>query len=84
MDGKTTDLSGLGCDITQWQEYEMEVRNRQATVRINGKQVLTARYTQNMGMISGLGFTSNGGIEVDYAHLKGLDGTVVVSDDFNE
>jgi hypothetical protein len=82
LSGKTNDLSGFGCDITQWQDYEMEVRNRQAKVRINGKEVFAAKYNTSVGNITGLGFISNGLVAVDQVELKGLDGTVVYSNQF--
>lgn len=84
LSGKTNDLSGFGCDVTQWQDYEMEVRDRKATVRINGKEVFAIDYDTSAGAITGLGFISNGLVAVDHAELKGLDGRVVFSNQFTE
>jgi hypothetical protein len=84
LDGKTNDLSGFGCDVTQWQEYEMVVKNRLATVRINNKEVFKKQYTQSVGLITGIGFASNGLMEVDYVDLRSLDGKVVYSNNFDQ
>jgi hypothetical protein len=84
LSGKTNDLSGFGCNITQWQDYEMEVRNRQVTVRINGKEVFATTYNNSADAITGLGFISNGLVAVDYAELQGLDGTIIYGNQFNQ
>jgi hypothetical protein len=84
LSGKTNDLSGFGCDVTQWQDYEMVVKDRQATVRINNKEVLKKKYTESVGLITGIGFASNGLIEIDYVDLKSLDGKVVYSNNFDQ
>jgi hypothetical protein len=84
LSGKTNDLSGFGCDVTQWQDYEMVVKNRQATVRINNKEVLKKQYTESVGLITGIGFASNGLMEIDYVDLKSLDGKVVYSNKFDQ
>jgi hypothetical protein len=84
LSGKTNDLSGFGCDVTQWQDYEMEIRNRVATVRINNKEVFKKQYTNSVGFITGIGFASNGLMEIDYVDLKGLDGKIVYSSTFNK
>src|SRR5205814_3097909 len=83
LSGKTNDLSGFGCDVSQWQQYDMIVKNRQVTVYINQKEVFTKSYTTSSGLITGLGFISNRLCEDDDAELKGLDGTIVYSNNFD-
>jgi hypothetical protein len=82
LNGKTNDLSALCSAIKEWQEVEIVVKNKKATVRINKTEVLTAQYDQSSGMITGLGFLSNGLAEVDFVSLKTLDGKDIYSNDF--
>lgn len=77
IDGKDNDLSGLATDVHQWHDLDILVRQRQATVSIDGKAVMTKRYTASAGLITGLGFHSNGLCQVDSIRLAGLDGTAV-------
>jgi transcriptional regulator with XRE-family HTH domain len=74
VDGKNNDLSALAYEVRQWHDLEMLVRNRQVTVSIDGKAVLTKVYTASSGLITGLGFHSNGLCEADSIRLAGLDG----------
>jgi hypothetical protein len=83
MSGKTTDLSGFGCDIREWQDIEVIVKNREAKFYINGKEIFSRSYTKSPGLITGLVFSSNGLCEIDHVELAGLDGEVVYKNDFN-
>lgn len=82
LSGQNNDLSGLGCDVTQWQDMEILIKDRRAAVLINGKEVLSHAYKTASGGIAGIGFISNGLVEVDEVHLKVLDGTPVYSSEF--
>lgn len=77
VDGKDNDLSGLAIDVHQWHQLEMLVRQRQVTIRIDGRTMLTKGYTATAGLITGLGFHSNGLCEVDSIRFAGLDGKMV-------
>ncbi len=77
VDGKNNDLSALAFEVSQWHDLEMLVRNRRVTVSIDGKAVLTKEYTSSSGLITGLGFHSNGLCEADRIRLEGLDGNTV-------
>jgi hypothetical protein len=77
VDGKNNDLSALAIDIHQWHDLELRVRQRQVTVLIDGKAVMTKEYTASSGLITGLGFHSNGLCEADSIRLAGLDGKTV-------
>lgn len=82
MSGKTNDLSALGSDVRQWQDLEMVVKDRQATIYIGQREAFTKAYTSSAGLITGLGFISNGLCEIDSVDLKGLNGKVVYQNDF--
>jgi hypothetical protein len=77
IDGKDHDLSALATDVRQWHDLEILVRQRQVTVSIDGKVAITQGYTVSAGLVTGLGFHSNGLCEADSIRLAGLDGTSV-------
>lgn len=84
LDGKTTDLSALGANVTEWMEVKIEVRNRLVTINYGDKKVYTGRYSKSAGKITGIGFISNGLCEVDQVELKGLDGKIFYQNDFEQ
>ena len=75
--GKENDLSALALDVHQWHQLEITNRRRQVSVRIDGKTVMTKQYKVPAGLLTGLGFHSNGLCEVDSIHLSSLDGKAV-------
>jgi hypothetical protein len=82
ISGKTSDLSGFGCDVRQWQDVEVIVKNKEAKFYINQKEIFSKSYTESPGLITGLAFFSNGLLEIDNVELVGLDGKVVYKNDF--
>jgi len=83
LSGKTTDLSGFGCDIRQWQDIEVVVKNKEARFYIHQREVFKTSYTKSPGLITGLAFMCNGLCEIDHISLKGLDGKVVYESEFD-
>jgi hypothetical protein len=81
--GRQHDLSFLGKDVTQWMDIEIRVQDKQVTVLMDKHKIYSTAYNVSSGLITGLGFISNGLCEVDYAELKGLDGNTVFANDFN-
>jgi hypothetical protein len=77
LGGKTNDLSFLGVNVHQWHRLDIVNRNRQVTVSIDGKPVMTKEYGGSAGLITGLGFHSNGMAEVDSIRLDDVNGFVV-------
>jgi hypothetical protein len=84
ISGKTSDLSGLGRDLLNWQEVEVKVVNRRVRICIQGKQVLEEQYSQPSGMIKGMGFISNGLCEVDWVELQDSTAATVYRNDFHQ
>lgn len=80
--GKTTDLSPFGCDLTQWQELEIRVVNKKVSVYLANKKIFEKPYAQPLGLIAGMGFTSNGICEVDKVSLEDLNGKVIYGSEF--
>jgi len=79
LNGRSNDLSGLGADLREWQEMEFTVRDKKVSIAINGKQTYSNAYTQSAGLITGLGFISNGISEVQFVDLKTADGKMIYS-----
>ncbi len=77
VDGKKNDLSALAFDVSKWHDLQIVVRDRRASVYIDGLMAMTKPYTESAGLITGLGFHSNGLCEVDSIRLTGLDGKLV-------
>jgi len=84
LSGRTTDLSGFGCDIRQWQDIRVIVKNKEARFYINQREVFKQSYTRSPGLITGLAFMSNGLCEIDHISLKGLDGKVFYENEFDD
>jgi hypothetical protein len=83
LSGRTNDLSGLATDVKGWQQVEVKVENKRASVRINHNEVFSTRYYQSCGLITGLGFISNGLCEVDSVNLRTNDGEPIYSNNFD-
>jgi hypothetical protein len=84
LNGKTNDLSALGMDAMEWQDIEIIVKDKKVTIRINNTEVFSTEYPQSSGMITGLGFISNGLPEVDFVSLKTQGGKDIYLNDFSE
>jgi hypothetical protein len=82
LSGRTNDLSTLGLDVRQWQDLELEVKNKKVTIRINHVEVYSTAYERSCGLITGLGFFSNGLCAVDFVRLKTGDGKDIYSNEF--
>ena len=79
LNGRSSDLSGMGADLLEWQDMQFTVKDKKVTVSINGKQTFTSAYTQSAGLITGLGLISNGLCEVQFINLETADGQTIYS-----
>jgi hypothetical protein len=77
IDGKSNDLSPLACDVHQWHRLEIVDRQRQVTIAIDGRTVMKKTYSVPAGLITGLGFHSNGLCQVDSIRLADVNGKEV-------
>jgi hypothetical protein len=84
ISGKTSDLSGLGADILNWQDIEIQVINRKVKLLMNEKPVFAEQYNKPVGLIKGMGFVSNGLCEVDWVELQDSTGRSIYRNDFNQ
>ncbi|MDJ1491458.1 hypothetical protein QNI19_00870 [Cytophagaceae bacterium DM2B3-1] len=83
ISGKETDLASLGFDVTQWMDLEVRVKDKQAVIRINNKDVFATSYKTTSKLLTGIGFVSNGLCEIDFIELKGLNGDIVYTNNFD-
>ena len=84
LDGKTRDLSALGLDVSTWWDVRLEISNKNVTIYLNGRKVFTDKYSISAGLVTGIGFISNGLCEIELLELKGRDGAVFYKNDFEE
>jgi transcriptional regulator with XRE-family HTH domain len=80
--GDDNDLSALGCDIYDWQELSVLVRNKNAEIHINGEPAFSETYKENYGDIMGLIYIFEGKGSIDFVRLEDEEGLVVFEDDF--
>ena len=82
LNGKTNDLSMLGSDIKSWQNMELKVQNKKVSIKQNDVEIFSTTYHDSCGLITGLGFISNGLCQVDFVDMKTLDGKDIYTNDF--
>ena len=82
--GKDNDLLPISFDVSQWTDIEIVVTNKVVTIKINDKVVYTTRFTTDTKFLTGLGYISNGLVEVDAVELASLEGKVMYRNDFEE
>lgn len=80
--GKEADLGNISFDVKEWNDIELIVKNKNATVKINDKVVYEIAYETSAKNIAGLAFISNGLCEVDRVDLTGNDGVIVYRNEF--
>lgn len=79
LSGKNFDLSPLATNVDEWQDFEVVVKNRRVQISINGKKAFETDYKESSGLLTGLGFISNGLCEVQMTELKSGDGKLFYS-----
>lgn len=82
--GSNNDLSALGGDLFDWQDLELVVKNRTATIYLNGQPAYREDYQKNCGNIMTLIYIFDGTGSIDHATLKDGNDEVVFQDTFDE
>lgn len=80
--GRNTDLSRFGVDMYHWQEVEVKVNQKLATILLNGEQILELPFQQDIGNIVGFNFNFSGAGSIDYVTLFDRTGKEVYSTRF--
>ena len=83
-DGKDNDLSALGCDVYEWQEIGVKVRNKNAEISINGEVVFKEAYKENYGDIKALTYVFDGVGSIDHVKLDDANSKTVFEDNFED
>jgi hypothetical protein len=82
--GSNNDLSALGCDLFDWQDLELVVKNKSATIYFNGQPAYHEDFRTNCGNIMTLIYIFDGTGSIDHATLKDGNDKVVFQDTFDE
>lgn len=82
--GRNHDLLPISFDVSQWTDIEITVKNKLVTIRINDQDVYSTQFTVDTRHLTGLGYISNGLVEVDAVELVGIDGKAMYRSDFEE
>ncbi|SNY99976.1 hypothetical protein [Flagellimonas pacifica] len=78
LNGKETDLSGLGVDLTQAKDIKLYVKNKQLNVFVEGEQLFSGSYNESIGRIAGIRYRFLGAGEVSQSTLSDLKGETVI------
>jgi hypothetical protein len=81
-DGKNNDLSKFGINIEDWNILELETKEKNIKVTINGMEIFITYYRQSIGTIRGISFMFKGGGALDYVKLVNQEGQVVLDEGF--
>jgi len=60
IESKDADLSGFGCDLSQWTKLRVETQNKEMTFFVNDKKVHTLNFPNNATGIVGLQYRFGG------------------------
>ena len=82
--GTTNDLSAFGRDVTQWQNVQVKVVDKKASISLDDKVVYTITFKQDLGKVVGLTCNFAGTGAVDYMKLTNGEGKVVLEDTFEQ
>ncbi len=80
--GVNNDLSALGCNIYEWQELELRVIGKEATIYLNGQVSYKETYKKDFGNIVALIYIFDGTGSIDYSRLLNGMEQIVFEDEF--
>jgi len=80
--GEDNDLSALGCEIYNWQDVGVVVRDKNAEIYINGEKTFSETFKEDFGKIVGLIYIFEGTGSIGYVKLEDGNGRVAFEDDF--
>ncbi|MER3375270.1 MAG: hypothetical protein RIM83_11590 [Allomuricauda sp.] len=80
--GKDNNLSKLGTDLYDWNDLEIQVRDKKATIFLNGQEAYTEHYLEDLGDIMGLAYVFEGTGSIDFVQLTNQSNEAVFQDDF--
>jgi hypothetical protein len=84
IEGKKEDLSGFGCDLSQWAKVRCEVKSGKASFFVNDQLAYQTAINGGASKITGIVYRFQGTGSVNSVKLCKSDGTLVYEDNFNE
>jgi hypothetical protein len=81
IDGKTNDLSAFGCDLSQWVNLKVEVKNQKGQIYINENLAYESPWDSNEKIV-GMIFRFQGAGSIDNVRLASTDNEYVFEDSF--
>ncbi len=82
IQGKTNDLSGFGCDLSDWRKILGKVVNKNLKISIDDKEIYDLTFNNSLGKIKGWHYFFKGCGAVEYLNLYDSTKTVVYQEDF--
>jgi hypothetical protein len=83
-DGIHKDLSVFGRNVYQWQQVQIKVVNKKATIFLDDQPVYSISFRNDFGKVVGLVYYFNGTGAVDYVRLKNGAGKEMYADEFGK
>lgn len=84
VSGKENDLSMFGTDLSEFQEFEIEVREQKIVIRIGGEEIYSGGYEKSIGRLVGIRYRFLGAGEVEYLKIEGwTQEAPIIEEDFN-
>jgi hypothetical protein len=80
--GKTSDLSALGCNLFEWQNIGIKVKDKHATILINGKPEFEETFNEDFGKLTALIYVFESIGSIDFVRLYNENKNIVFADDF--
>ena len=80
--GIKNNLSAFGRNLYRWQNLQIRVVNKQATIILDEQPVYTINFKDDFGKVVGLVYNFTGTGAVDYVKLKNGEDKLVYEDDF--
>ncbi len=83
LSGKEHDLSMFGTDLSQFQNFKLQVENKEIWVTIDGEIIFEGKYNDSMGKVVGIRYRFLGAGELKQLKLKDLkSGGLILNEDF--
>ncbi|MCP4309625.1 MAG: hypothetical protein GY790_00040 [Bacteroidetes bacterium] len=80
--GRTSDLSGFGCNMDEWQNLKIAARGKSVSIMLNDRLVRSFTFGQNSGRIKYLQYRFKGCGKVDDIILSDTLGNIVYTEQF--
>jgi hypothetical protein len=82
VDGKTTDLSAFGGDLSRWTKVRCEAKDKKVQLWVNGKKAFETAFPNPPARIIGIRYGFKGTGSVNYTRLSRVDGRIVFEEAF--